>query len=215
MKKPSGAKFLRGLLRHVPIALEDVAAAHLDDADLALRDCLAGLGIGDAQLDARQRKTDGAGAALAVIGVRRIHVGLGHAVALEDLLAGAGLEFDMGLGEQRGAARDEQAHMLDERAVEARIGEQPRVEGRHAHHRGRLRHAGDEVVDVERRQEDHRAAGQQHHVGGDEQAVGVEDRQRVQEHVICREAPGLDQRFGVGEQIVVRQHGALRAPGRA
>ena len=35
---------------------------------------------------------------------------------------------------------------------------------------------------VEFRQEDHRGAGEQHDVGRHEQAVGVEDRQRMQQH---------------------------------
>ena len=130
-------------------------------------------------------------------------------------MARARFEFDMGLGEQRRAARDEQPDVRNQRTVEARVGEQSRVEGRHAHHRRRPGHAGDKVVDVERRQEDHRAAGKQDHIGRDEQAVGVEDRQGVQQHVVAREAPGFDQCFGVRQQIVVGQHGALRAPRRA
>ena len=40
--------------------------------------------------------------------------------------------------------------------------------------------------------EDHRAAVEQHAVGGDEQPVGVEDRQRVQQHVAWLEAPARD-----------------------
>ncbi len=115
----------------------------------------AALRLDDAQVDARQRAADGAGATLAVIGVGGVHVGFGHAVALEDLLAGAPLERDMGVGEQRRAAGDEQPHMCRQLAGQARIGEQAGVEGRHPHHGRRPRHQRDQVVDVEAGQEDH------------------------------------------------------------
>ena len=72
----------------------------------------AGLRVGDAHLDAGQREADRAGDALAVVGVRGVHAGLGHAVALEDGVAGARLPFAMRLGEQRRRAGDEQAHVL-------------------------------------------------------------------------------------------------------
>ena len=44
-----GAELGRGLLRHPPVALEDVRPLHLDHADLALRQRRAGLGVGDPQ----------------------------------------------------------------------------------------------------------------------------------------------------------------------
>ena len=61
--------------------------------------------------------------------------------------------------------------------------QQARVEGRHAHHHRRLGQEPDDFVGVEARQEDERGAGHQRHVGRHEQAVGVEDRQRVQQPV--------------------------------
>jgi hypothetical protein len=166
-------------------------------------------------LDVRQRKADRAGPPLAFIGVRRGHVGLGHAVAFEDAVAGALLEGDVRLGEKRRASGGEEAHMRGKLPGEARIVEQPRIEGRHAHHRGRPRQPFDELVDLQRRQEDHRTAGKQDDVAGDEQAVRMEDRQRVQEHVVPGEPPCLDKGPGVGKQVVLRQHSALRAPGGA
>ena len=68
---------------------------------------------------------------------------------------------------------------------------------------------------IEPRQEDHRRSGQEHHVGRHEQAVGVEDRQGVDEHVLAREAPALDQGLGVGPEVGVGEHRALGPSGRA
>ena len=61
------------------------------------------------------------GTRVAVIGVGGVHVGFGHAVALEDGVAGARLPFAMGLGQQRRRAGDEQAHVRGRSRVEARV----------------------------------------------------------------------------------------------
>ena len=210
-----GAEFRRRPVRHPPVAQEDVRAAHLDLADLALRQGLAGVGVGDAQRHAGQRRADRAGAPLAVIGVGGVHAGLGHAVALQDGVAGARLEAGVGLGLQRRAAGDEQAHVPHQLPGESRIVEKPGVEGRHAHQGGGPGQLLDQRVQVEALQQDHRGAGGQHRVGGHEQPVGVEDRQRVQQHVRGAEAPAFRQGLGVGEQVVLGQHGAFRPPGGA
>jgi hypothetical protein len=63
--------------------------------------------------------------------------------------------------------------------------------------------------------EDHPRARQQHAVVRDEEAVHVEERQRVQQHVVRREAPGLDEREPVRREVAVREHRALRAARRA
>src|SRR5206468_12434690 len=83
------AEFGLGLLRHPPITLEYVRALDLDHADGVARNLLAGLGIGDAHGHAGQGMADRAGHALAVIGVRGVHVGFGHAVTFEHGVAGA------------------------------------------------------------------------------------------------------------------------------
>src|SRR5205085_1153511 len=82
------AKFGFGLFRHAPVTPEHVRALHLDHADAVGGERLAGLGIGDAHGHAGERKADRAGHAIALIGVRRVHVGLGHAVTLEYGVAG-------------------------------------------------------------------------------------------------------------------------------
>ena len=43
----------------------------------------------------------------------------------------------------------------------------------------------------------------------------MEHRQRVNEHVVRSEAPEIDQRLGVGAEILVGEHRPFRAPGRA
>ena len=62
---------------------------------------------------------------------------------------------------------------------------------------------------IEFRQEDHRGAGEQRDVARHEQAVGVIDRQRVDQHVLVGEAPVVDQRQRIRREIIVRQHRAL------
>src|ERR1700730_6033271 len=61
------AEFRFCLLRHPPIALEDVRTVDLDHADGLARQLLAGLGIGDAHGDTGQRVADRPREALAII----------------------------------------------------------------------------------------------------------------------------------------------------
>ena len=176
---------------------------------------LAGFGIGDAHGHAGQRMADRAGNAIAIIGVRRVHVGLGHAVAFEHGVAGARGPFAMGVGEQRRRAGNEQPHVPRGFFGQRRALQQAGIEGRHAHQHGRARHQLDDQFGIELRQEDHRGAGEQRDVARHEQAVGVIDRQRVDQHVVVGEAPVVDQRERVRREIVVRQHRALGAAGGA
>ena len=176
---------------------------------------LAGFGVGDAHGDAGQGMADGAGHALAVIGVGRVHVGLGHAVALEHGMAGACKPFAMGFGEQRRRAGDEQPHVPRGLLAQRRVMQEPRIERGHAHQHGRARHQFDDQVGIEFRQEDHRGTREQRDVARHEQAVGVIDRQRVDQDVVFGEAPVVDQGQRVRGQIVVAQHRALGTAGGA
>ena len=83
-----GGELLARLLRHAPVAGEDVRPLDLDAADLAGR-AAASVVVDDAHRHAGKRRPDGAGDALAVERIRRVHAGLGHAVALEDRVPGA------------------------------------------------------------------------------------------------------------------------------
>ena len=125
------------------------------------------------------------------------------------------LEIGEGLGQQRRGAGDEEAHLGADLAVEARIGQQAHVVGRHAHHHRAARQIAQRLLDVELGQPDHARAGQQRAMRGHEQAVHVEDGQHVQQHVVGAPAPVLVQHARVGREVAVRQHGALAAAGGA
>ena len=209
------AELAGGLLRHLPVALEDIGTPHLDQPCLATRQGGTCLAVGDADFAAGQRHAHRAGTPLAVVGVGGVHVGLGHPVALENRVAGACAELAVGLAEQRRGAGDEQPHAGGRLAIEALGFQQAGVEGRHAHQHAGARHQIQNLLGIELRQEGHRGAHRQHDVAGHEQAVGVEDWQGVDQMVITGEAPGLGQRLTVGGQIGVGQHRALAAPGGA
>ena len=182
----------------------------------------AALVVADAQLDPGQREADRAAAALAVprqVGVRGQHRGLAHAVALEDGVAGAlapGLE---GLDQHRRRAADEEAHVAAGHAIEPRLGEHAHVERRHAHEDGGARQQADDAAGVEAVEPEHLRAGEQGAVRGDEQAVHMEDRQGVDQHVAAlgrrAPAPVALQRHRVRDQVAVAEHRPLAAPGGA
>ncbi len=125
-------------------------------------------------------------------------------------MARPGTELVVHAGQQRGRPADEQSHRPAHRAVEAGLGEQPCVEGGHAHHHRAARQGAQHGVGLELREEHHRRASDEGAVGGDEQPVGVEDGQRVQQHVVAREPPQPGQREAVGRQVAVAQHRPLR-----
>ena len=209
------AEGLGGFFRHFPIAEEDIVAALLDDADLAIRQRRAGLRIGNPDFHAGKRKPDGAGAAVALERVRGAHVGFGHAVALEDRLARQFLELAMRLCQQRGRPGNEQPHVRRGFGGEALMVQKPGVEGRHTHHRGGFRHPFQRDIGREFRQEDHRAADHRQQVACHEQPVRVIDRQHVEQRVIGGEAPVFTQHLGVRAQVPVAQLGALGTAGGA
>ena len=152
MKKPSARNSIGGLLRHAPVALEHVGPAYLEHADLAGAEH-APVFVGDPELDAGQRQADRAGPPLAVQRVRRVHAGLGHAVALEDAVARARLEVVKGLLEQRRRARDEQAEPGAARGRQPVLRQQAGIVGRHAHHDRRARQRFERLCGIEARQE--------------------------------------------------------------
>ena len=130
-------------------------------------------------------------------------------------MAGARAPFAVRLRQERGRARNEQANMLCCLPRQPHIRQQPRVEGRHAHHHRGLRHQAKHLVRIRPRQKQHRASRHQGRVGRHEQAMGMVDRQRVQQHVAVGEAPGGRQGARIGRQIFMTEHCALGAPGGA
>ena len=99
--------------------------------------------------------------------------------------------------------------------VQARLGQHAHVQRRHAHEQRRARQVLDHHARIELRQPDHLAAVEQRAVDGHEQAMHVEDRQRVDQHVAFFPAPVVLEHLRVGQQVAVREHRALAAPGGA
>ncbi len=130
-------------------------------------------------------------------------------------MAGGGAPLAVGLGQKGRRAGDEQPHSLHRLAVQPRMLQQAGIEGGHPHKGGGAGQKVDDLASVELRKEDHRPAGHQQYVDGHEQPVHMIDRQGVDQHILRRETPGADQGAGVGRQVVVGQHRALRAPGGA
>src|SRR5690606_18279603 len=79
-----GTEVPRGLFGRPPIAFEDIGSLAFDGTDLALRQVLSCLRFRHAARTARQRKAYRSRPPFAAIGIRRDHVGLGHAVTLKD-----------------------------------------------------------------------------------------------------------------------------------
>ena len=205
-----GAEFLGGLLGLAPVALEDVLAAHLDAAHFARWQRLAPLPC-DPGFHARQGEAHSARNPVAMQRVGGVDDGLRHAVALQNAVPGSGLPSVEGSLRQRCGAADEHPHPTAVPAVEVRILQQAGVEGRHAHHH---RGFGEVLLDcphIETGQENRRGTAQQGAVQGDEQAMHMEQRQGVQQHVVVPPAPTPAQGFGIGANVVVGQHRALGA----
>ena len=137
--------------------------------------------------------------------------GLRHAVALQNAVPGSGLPSVKGGRRQRRGAADEHPHTAAVAAAEVRILQQAGVEGRHPHHHRGLGQVPLDRVHVETGQEDRRSAAQQGAVQGDEQAMHMEQRQGVQQHVVVPPAPAPAQGYGIGADVVMGQHRALGA----
>src|SRR5712692_6165265 len=90
------SKILRGLFRRAPISFEHIVAAHLQFADSSRRYRPPVL-VRDARRHPGQWRSDRAGDAPAIERVRGVHPGFGHAVAFQDEMAGALMEFVEGL----------------------------------------------------------------------------------------------------------------------
>ena len=93
--------------------------------------------------------------------------------------------------------------------------EQPGVLRGHAHHHGGVGQVLGDQRGVEAWQEDHLVRAEHGTVECDEEPVDVEDRQRVQQHVVRPEPPDLVQCSCVRFEVGVREHRALRATGRS
>ena len=202
-------EFLGRLFGHPPVAAEDIGAAHLKTADLTRGERRA-LVAHDAQFDARQGKAHRSRPAFAVIGVRCIHAGFRHAIALKDGVPGARAELLEGLGKERRGARREEPHVSHGLAAEIVPRKKPRVEGRHAHEGRGARKFTDHVFAVEFPQPDHLRARKQRAVAGNEEAVSVKDGKRMKQDVRLGEAPCIAKGDTVCGKVAMREHCPFR-----
>ena len=215
-KNPSAVRAEARRLGHAPVAGEEAWAAHLQLAGDALRR-LAALVVHDPGLDARQRPSDRPRPPLALVGIAERDERLGHAVALEDLVAEALAERLEHLRGQRRRAAHEEPHARAETARQwLRPLEQPHVDRRHAEEERRPERLEERLrrVGLEARGEAHAAAAREPAADADAEAVHVEERQHREVAVRRGDAPGLDEPSRVSGEVAVSQDGALRAPGR-
>jgi len=203
------SELLRRLFGHAPVAAEDVGAAHLQAADLAGGERCA-LVAHDAQINARQGKAHRSRPPFTIIGVRRIHAGFRHAIALEDRVPGARAELLEGLGEKRRGAGSEEPHVRHGLAAEIVARKKPRVKGRHTHEGRGTGKLADHVLAVELPQPDHLRARKQGTMAGNEEAMGMEDGKRMKEDIRLREAPCIAKGNTVGGEIAMREHRPFR-----
>ena len=162
--------------------------------------------VTDAQIDARQGQADCAGAAVAVIGVGGVHVGFGHAIALQNPVPGAGRPVAVGFGQQRGRAGNEQANIGGQGRVKPGIIQKAGVKCRHSHHRGGMWHLVKQCNGVELRQEYHGSTRQQGHIRSDKQPMRVENRQGMQQDIPVSKAPCIHQNLCIRQQVALGQH---------
>ena len=99
--------------------------------------------------------------------------------------------------------------------AEAGLIQQPDVMGGHPHHHSGLRQQAHDLGRIEARQEDRRRGAQERAMQGDEQAVGMEHGQDVQQQVVVLPSPAGEQGPGIGFQAGMGQHRALGPAGGA
>ena len=220
-EEPAVAQRLGGGVRAVEVAAEQVRTAH---GDLADRLVVGGLDVAavvghQADLDAGDRHADVARPAGAVGADRRVHERLGEAVALDDLLARQPFDALELRRRQRRGAGDEQPGVLeavDDRAVVLGRAPEAVVHRRHAEqHRRPVAQRGGGRGRLEAAEVAQLAAAAQRSEQAEHEAVDVEQRQPVGQDVVARPVPRVGEPVEVGGDRAPRQHGALRAAGRA
>ena len=199
-------------LGQIPVPVEQARAADLDHPGGAGRQRMVCV-IGDPQVDLGERSAHRAGAPLAIERVGAEDHRLGGAVAFDDLVSRPRRERALHGRRERCRAAGEEPHGAAALGRQALIAEQAVVVRRDAHEDRRPRERIDHLAGVEARQELQARAGGQGDVRRDEQAVAVEQRQRVKEHVRRPESPRPSQRERAGRHRAVAQHRALRPAG--
>ena len=163
--------------------------------------------------DPRQGHADRARPPRPGVGVGEVHPGLGHAVALEDLVAGQLAEGGEGLGGERRAARAEQAQAGEIQPLPAlparpQLLDQPHVHGGDAEEERRLarEQLGGGLGRLEAAPQEHGGARGESAMEPHHQAVGVEERQGEQQRVRRLPGPGGEEAGDGGEHVVMGDH---------
>ncbi|MBN9373998.1 MAG: (2Fe-2S)-binding protein, partial [Cellulomonas sp.] len=217
---PVRQQLVRRLLGPVPVAGEHLRTADEQLARLPLRQ-LAGriLLVDDTDL---RRRPDDAERTRPAVGAERVAERDGrrlrHAVPLDDQPAGELLPPPGHLGRQRHRAGDRVADRREVHALPLGRPGQPVEHRRHGRHerRGPALLRREDHVHVEAREHDE-GRGDRRPVGqADRQAERVEEGQHgVQDLRAVPRAQPRPRLHDVGEEVPVREHGALRRPGGA
>ena len=216
MNQPSSVN--ASAVASIPVAGEDVRAAHLDLAGLAVRNGLARRHVHDARLLSGKRHADGSRAPLAVVGIGQVHDRLGHAVAFEDRLSEKAGELLEELQTERGGAGDVEPQTPGGRSLTLGLRDQPAVHRWHSEeHRDVLIFLEDvqNFSRLESPQQAHTRAGVERAVHADHQPMRVEKGQRQQQAIRLRPAPRGCHRLDVRDEIAMQQQRALGAARRA
>src|SRR5215208_6210214 len=99
--------------------------------------------------------------------------------------------------------------------AEALLGEETGVMSRNAHEDRGPRECAQHIDCIETFEPDDAIGTEESRVESDIKTVNVEYRQGMEENIVRREGPGAMKGRGIGQEIVMAQHCALGAAGRA
>ena len=209
----------RAFLGPLPVALHDVRAAEHELPGLAGRHELERIGIHDRRLHARNRAAERAG----LRAVQRVHVargaGLRQAIALDDVGAGALRPALHRRFVQRVGPREHQLQALPVGLVGVLVVLEVLVERRHAieHSRAVALHRFEDRLGVRAGEEHQQVPLAQALQHDHDLAVDMEERQEGEDHLLAL-LEDRERRLRHGlrrDQVVVREHHALRVAGGA
>ena len=215
--QPSSVSVVAGRLLVAEVAAHDLRPA---DPDLAVAVAvLARLGVDEPALGAADEPADRARVLvrqLVVVGEVRHGARLGHPVALADRRAEPLAGAVRGVGVHRRRAGDHHAERQVAALDARRLGETEHDRRRdvRARHPVLLEQV-EELPHVEpRHRHDRRPLGEPE-VHDDRLAVDVEERERADQHVVGADPVDRADLLHVRDEVAVREHHALRQPGRA
>ena len=217
--EPAVDKALAGGFLVAPVFEEHVFALDADFAGIALAGDGPMVVIEQLHLDSRQRLADVARAPLALIGIGDAHADFGHAVALEQHLAGEFAPLFEQLDRAGRRAGNVQPHGLEARAGRGGGFRVPLFEildqldvdrgHRHEHIVSSRRDPGGDLRQIEPGEQIHPRPRPQPATEDVDDAVNVMQRQEQRDDVIFGPAPGVDQGGDLGADRPVGAHRSL------